>query len=244
MPTQLPLIPLKVRYTTPANLGTADLKTLAVTFDKQDYAAKTLADHKWLPATEWIGYKLSEACQLAVPYHHPLEMPDGTLAFGSRWEYGVKEWNKLPVPDRQVIISSAGDAMSSILALDLFYGNDDRHPGNFLYRQNNAGDWTALAFDFSRAGLLAGFPPGPTLPFPANSNTSITVQILKQFGSWSTQAATVTISSLQAITVEQFQGMLRQADKSWLDQQMFDSLSNFWASPAKNARINSILGLI
>lgn len=244
MPTQLPLIPLKVRYTKPANLGSADLKTLAVTFDRQDYAAKTLSDHRWLPATEWIGYKLSEACQLAVPYHHPLEMPDGTMAFGSRWEFGVKEWNYMPIADRQMIIQDAGEAMSSILALDLFYGNDDRHPGNFLYRQNNAGQWTALAFDFSRAGLLAGFPPGATLPLPANSNTSTTVQMLQHFGAWNTQAAAVTIASLQAITVDQFNGMLHQAQRSWLDQPMFDALSDFWASPAKNARINSILGLI
>lgn len=134
--------------------------------------------------------------------------------------------------------------MSSILALDLFYGNDDRHPGNFLYRQNNAGQWTALAFDFSRAGLLAGFPPGPNLPLPPNCNTATTVQLLQSFGAWSTPAAAVTISSLQAITLDQFEGMLHQAQSSWLDQYTFDVLSTFWASPEKNARINSILSLI
>ncbi|MCC6196864.1 MAG: hypothetical protein IT518_20620 [Burkholderiales bacterium] len=241
---QRSLLPLEVVSTVPADLGSQDLRQIATTSGGQDWAAKTLTDHPLLPISEYLGYRLGEAAQLGVPYWHVLLMPDQSLAFGSRLEGGVVQWSAIDAVEQAVLLDQAATALSRIAAFDLFYGNDDRHLNNFLFRRNRAQVWTALAFDFSRAGWRSGFPPGPDLPLPSDCNTELLIAWLRQIGKWDAAGAGLTIGSLQAVDAGAVERMIADAPETWLDESHRGALLAWWASPARNARLRRVLTLL
>lgn len=228
----------------PANLGSQDLSRIATTIDGLDWAVKSLDDAPLLPISEYLGYRLGEAAQLAVPYWHVLRMPEEDLAFGSRFEGGVSEWKTMIVEEQNAAISDAASSICRILAFDLFYANVDRHAGNLLYRRNRSNQWTVYAFDFSRAGMLNGFPMLADLPMDADANTPVFIAWLRQQGLWDAKAAGLTIASLQAVDVASVDQMIADAPDSWLDTKRRADLLNWWGSPNRNARLRKVLSLL
>lgn len=238
---QRSLLPLEVVSTVPANVGSQDLKLIATTSDGQDWAAKTLADDPLLPMSEYLGYRLGESAQLGVPYWHVLAMPDRSLAFGSRFEGDVVQWGMIDAAEQDALLADVASSMARIVAFDLFYGNDDRHLNNFLFRKNRALVWTALAFDFSRAGWRNGFPPGPRIPLSGHCNTELLIAWLRQGGRWDASSARLTIGSLQAVDTSVVERMIADAPETWLDEQRRTALLRWWSSPDRNARLRQVL---
>src|SRR5262249_1687833 len=138
---QLPLLPLQVDASWPANLGTADLKHLVRTRDGHCYAVKTTDDHPLMPATEYLCYKLAAACGLSVPFSSLIELRPHVMAFGSRLEAGVHGWTALGPAAQFKAYELMAEPISATLAFDLFVGNVDRHRGNFIFRLNSQDNW-------------------------------------------------------------------------------------------------------
>jgi hypothetical protein len=236
------LFPTKIRSTRPAASGTADLKLIGTAFDGQEYAIKQVSDHPLLPASEFFAHRLFPACQLAVPYSVVLEMPDGSLAFGSRWEGGVSLWKDFPGPDQMAVLQEASETVSAIIGVDLFLGNHDRHLGNFLYRRNLTGQWRAIAIDFSRAVFVNGIPMGP-MP-PAGCNTANAMTVLRQINAWKTAPASLAASAIPGVSQTALGQWFTDMPDSWLDAAQRQVVLSWWGGSDFQQRIAKTLALL
>jgi hypothetical protein len=139
--------------------------------DSCEYAYKDGSTDPLIPHSEWFCTHLAEAVGISGPICQKIEMLDGTLVFGSRWEGGVLPDTGAPSTPAWVTMVKAGRiplddiriALTRIYAFDLFIHNTDRHPWNFLVRSQRSGH-AVLAFDYSRAWVCHGLPL-PPLPF-------------------------------------------------------------------------------
>lgn len=136
-PRQSTFLPVKVLGFIPKSSDSADCKTYCEGDDGHCYAVKQVADNADLPFTpfdELFCYELAAICNIAIPGYKVLEMPDGSLAFGSIWEGGVLPFdlnyviNSVLAGDNSIMTRSTfEERLSSIFALDLFLHNEDRH---------------------------------------------------------------------------------------------------------------------
>lgn len=239
---ELPLFPLRVASYVPSPWPSADLKELARTADGHEFAAKWEHEGAGLPASEWMGDRLARACQIATPFTATLTDEQGRMGFGSRIEGSVSSFKDLSPPERMQIVADCGQAMSGLLALDLFIGNEDRHLNNWLFRRNLAGDWTPLCIDFSRALFRRGFPQD-SWPLAA-CNTTSTVALLKSSSRWDGAYAVFAVEQLQRVTPAVLQHWLADCPAQWLGQSQRMALMSWWASSAYHARLQATYGLL
>ena len=80
------LIPLRVVWTDPVGLASADASGVVRCDDGCEYAVKDDSKHSKTMHSEWFCSRLAEAVGIAVPPFKICERMDGTLVFGSRWE--------------------------------------------------------------------------------------------------------------------------------------------------------------
>ena len=133
-----------------------------------------------------------------------IEVKPGELAFGSRFEGGLNEWNVLSPAKKFEATQTSCQPLSGILAFDLFIGNEDRHQGNFVWRKNFKEEWVPFAIDYSRAFLVRGFP-SDDFPVSELSNTRITIAAFKKAQAWQAPFALFTLQQLQNIKSENIQ---------------------------------------
>lgn len=238
---ELPLFPLEVTAFVPSPWSSADLKELARTSDGHDFAAKCEHEGRGLPAIEWLGHRLAQACQIATPFTATLRH-NGVQGFGSRIEGDVSSWSTLAPPERVNVIAQCSQAMCGLLALDLFVGNEDRHLNNWLFRRNLAGQWAPLCIDFSRALFRRGFP-SDVWPLP-HCNTLSTIGMLKAVGRWDGSSAVFAVEQLQRVTPEVLQHWLQECPLSWLPELDRAALTSWWASSAYRARVQGTYALL
>jgi hypothetical protein len=237
----LPLFPLEVVSFVPSPWPSADLKELARTADGHDFAAKWEHEGAGLPASEWLGHQLAKACQIATPFTATLHH-GGAHGFGSRIEGAVSSFKDLPPPERAQVVADCGPAMSALLALDVFCGNEDRHLGNWLFRRNLAGQWVPLCIDFSRALFRRGFP-ADVWPLP-NCNTITTIALMKTSGRWDGPYAVFAVEQLQRVTPAVLEHWMAECPLQWLPQASRTALLSWWSSPAYHARLQATYGLL
>jgi hypothetical protein len=156
--------PRKVIRVDPPGLGTADCPAICGCDDSCDYAMKDDHSHPLVPHSEWFCTRLGGLIGIPAPECQVLEMPDGKLVFGSRWEGGVlasggaqAAWI-VEVQNGNIPLSGLRIPLSRIYAFDLFIHNPDRHGGNFLVHEQHKG-YALLAFDYSRAWGGQRFSP-------------------------------------------------------------------------------------
>jgi hypothetical protein len=238
---ELPLFPLEVTDFVPSPWPSADLKELARTSDGHEFAAKWEHEGAGLPASEWLGHRLAQACQIATPFtvtlHH-----NGKQGFGSRIEGDVSSWNTLAPPERANVIAQCSQSMCGLLALDLFVGNEDRHLNNWLFRRNLSGQWVPLCIDFSRALFRRGFPADPW-PLP-QCNTLSTIGILKAVGRWDGSSAIFAVEHLQRVTAGVVKHWLQECPLPWLPEPNRSALTSWWASSAYHDRLQGTYALL
>jgi hypothetical protein len=238
----LPLFPLRIASTLPNPWASADLKELARTADGHDFAVKWEHDGAGLPASEWLGHKLAVACQIATHYTATLTDAQGRLGFGSRIESHAASFKDLSQPERAQVVADCGQAMSAVLALDLFIGNEDRHLNNWLFRHNQSGQWTPLCIDFSRALFRRGFPGDP---WPLTlCNTTNTQGLLKRLNNWDGPYAVFAIEQLQRVTSAVLEHWLADCPAQWLNAQDRKTLLTWWGSQAYHLRIQQLYALL
>lgn len=236
---ELPLFPLRVARFVPSPWSSADLGELARTADGHDFAAKWEHDGAGLPASEWLGHRLANACQIATPFTATLHH-GALLGFGSRIEGAVQSFRDLSPPERCEVVTQCSQAMCATLALDVFIGNEDRHLGNWLFRRNLDGQWAPLCIDFSRALFRRGFPTDPW-PLPP-CNTTATMALLKAAGLWDGPYAVFAIEQLQRVTPAVLQHWLQECPLPWLPEPARATLTTWWASSAYHARLQAAFG--
>lgn len=234
--TQGALFPLKVKHHQPARGNGRDLRVEAIGEDGMEWALKRQAEHPMLPASEFLCYRVAQACALATPLDAILTDTDGAPVFGSRIEAGLVELSKLPQSEVIQRIKSCSNRMSACYAIDLMFGNEDRHFGNFLYRERADGTLACMVIDWSRAWWVRGWPPQQICG--KSSNTTIHMQILRAVGLWSAPDALLTLGTVSSIPSAAVERWLGDMPTQWLSSAERDTLCTWWGSDAFHARIS------
>ena len=156
----------------PVGVGTADCKMTCRCDDSCDYAIKDATSHASVPHAEFFCTSLGELIGISAPPFAVVELlPGDPLVFGSRWLGGAVSgkatkglaWWQL-VQNNTLPLADIRTALSRIYAFDHFVHNVDRHANNFLVTPQLTGH-AVLAFDYSRAWTVHGFPL-PSVPLP------------------------------------------------------------------------------
>lgn len=243
--TQQPLFSVRVQTLIPNTTGSADLRFFAIGEDGHEYAVKeVLPGNLELPAAEYLGYCLSASCQVAVPTTVRLEMPDGSMALGSRFEGGVSTYNILAPGDKLTALTQCAPTLSALLTLDAFLANDDRHVGNFLLRKGALqGSYSLIAIDFSRALWKSGFPATTPSATVASGNTATTILFLKTLNLWDNAGATRAATAITAVPSTMYDAWVNGMPTGWVTPSVTASVT-WWATTDKEQRVQDTLGAI
>ena len=243
MPEQdsLQLFPLHIAYFIGSPWPSADMKRLAVTADKHEFAIKFEEDAVGLPASEWLGCKLAQACRIAVPWTAIMVDDKGRVGFGSRIEGAGHRFSDHSPQERAAMMTSCAQVMSANIALDIFCGNDDRHLNNWVFRKNTQDQWALLCIDFSRALFVRDFPNLP--PF-TNNNTLTTQRMLKATQNWHGPFAVFAIQQIQEIKPATVARWLDECPETWLSPKKRQELTDWWGSTSYHEHLQRVLALL
>lgn len=224
------LFPLRMIRIDSVDLGSADCHWIGRADTGHDYAIKVpLPGNPHLPASEWIGHHLAQACGIPVPDWEKVELPDGRLGFGSRWEGGtlpdqmaMTEWllGLEPVPPE------LPGLLSAVFAFDLFVHNDDRHLGNFLVRTGRNAARVVLAGDYSRALLYHPWPPPAGLQ-PGCNTIDLRAHTSTYLGHDPARSEQV-LDRLSQINSAQWSTILQEMPDEWVGTALRTRLTDWW----------------
>ena len=158
---QIALLPERLKSIVPNSTNSADSPGIGIAYSGQRYILKKPSViHNALPASEWICHSLARCIELAIPAWAVCEMSDGQTYFGSRLEGQILSEKFMPMcrPD-----ADNPEVISRTYVLDMFTGNLDRHPGNWLLTEAG-GSKLLRPIDYSRAWFFR-WPPLPLPPF-------------------------------------------------------------------------------
>jgi len=237
----MPLFPLRIRWTDPAGLGTADAVGVCRCDDGCEYALKDSSKHARTPHNEWFCSHLASTIGIAGPPCAIVERADGVLVFGSRWEGGVSKepWHAM-ISNGTIVFDDVKGTLAKVFAYDNFVYNDDRHVGNFVMRSQKNG-YALLTLDYSRSWLYHGFPPA-ALPFAPGKNTiSASRWITATLGQYITEDSTrETLDRIEAVTEKDVLGIINQHPQSWLTEAERDQIASWWMSSARKERLYNL----
>lgn len=228
------LFPVKVRHTMPSPFPSADLNEFAVGDDGMDYAVKKGI----IAACESLCYKIFSACSIGVPQSAILQMPDGTLAFGSRVIVD-RSFDAADPAEKIDWAKSCGDIMSSICGLDFMIANEDRHIGNFLFITLLNNRKSCVAIDFSRALLYNPWPLPEVWNTP--NNTSNMVLAKKNLGTWNSSSATQSLLNLSAVKSTTWESWVDELPSEWIDGGTKFRLIQWWGSSEFQSRLQKCM---
>lgn len=234
MPFQPALVAPRAIQVEPIGLGTADCEHFVEADDGLAYAVKTVAKSPQ-PASEWFCHILAGLCGIPCPPFERIEMPDGSLAFGSRWEGGTKA-KAVPMIVDPAFTSLVKPAFSRIHALDLFVSNEDRHLNNYLIRERRGG-FVILAMDFGRAFLFRGWPMAPQLP--AKCMTMRAFPALKRIHGFDFVAADKVLQAIERTDKDMIRAIFDSMPSAWLDASTASAIVQWWDAD-RQARIDDI----
>lgn len=234
------LIPIKILQQIPPNTESADLKFIGLADDGHLYALKCLAEHRFLPISEWVGYHLCRAIGLATPDFAVVLLDDETPAFGSRFERVQQLGVPInPIQRAHFLGSGMRTATEPIFAVDAFLPNNDRHFLNFMWRESAIGV-VPLAFDFSRAWLISGTPFG-LFPLNKTDNTILVWEYLK--GTFSYSVPVNAMNKISALPDDWLEAVIKSAPSQWIADFDIKPTIDFWRLQRK-ARCENALAIL
>lgn len=222
------LLPLHITRLEPSPGNTADCRHIGVGDDGLAWAIKRVVDGQHIPLSEYICSMLAAAVGIAVPPCEVAELPNGELAFASRWEGGT-----LADGDTRRLFGQPGEVpvgpLWRIHAFDLFVANHDRHAGNYLIREDRAfpDRRQCLAFDFSRA-LCAAACPVPSFPLPQHCNTMLLWQVIEQIHGRATHEALATVEKIRELPGDSISKLCHALPDTWIASDVLDNLDTWW----------------
>lgn len=242
-------LPRKVIRVDPPGLASADCPAICRCDDSCDYAIKDTHTHPLVPHSEWFCTRLAGLVGIAGPECAVLEMPDGTLVFGSRWEGGTLPGGPQPawiarVKNGDIPLDGLRTPLTRIYAFDLFIHNPDRHGGNFLAREQHQG-YGLLAFDYSRAWVVNSFPL-PPLPFDTNHANERTIKCQRQLSQfWQDKyidpaEAARFLNRIKRVPKTEITKMLDAHPRKWLPAKTRTAIIKWWLSKEMVARLDRI----
>jgi hypothetical protein len=241
------LFPVDILTEYPNNQGSADLQLIVSARDGKDYAVKKPTDGKGtVPASELMCYELAYRVTVPTPNYAFIKLSDGTLGFGSLWEGGVTKVSHITevieILEGRKKVNNLKAFLSRLYAFDIFVNNEDRHWGNYLWRQSYNNGIIALAFDFSRACFETGHEGYEAL-HPA-SNTQNSFMLINITMNYDRTEAIACLDALAAITTEDVEEILENMPVEWMAKSERKSYTDWWNSKARIDRINTIKGRI
>jgi hypothetical protein len=240
------LFPIEIVETYPNDQNSADLSQIGKGRDGKHYAIKTINDlNGHVPASEYFCYQLARLVFIPTPPFEPLQLQCGSIAFGSAWEGGVKSLKSF---NDIVSILSGNEVedlekfLGKVYAFDLFINNDDRHFGNYIFRDSFQGKKIGLAFDFSRAWMVLG-------PFGYNcldtsSNTMKCNDLIRKMNRYDKQSALDLLERIFSISVSEIENILNSMHGSWMTDVDKTTVIRWWGSVDFIARITKIKGVV
>lgn len=241
------LFPVDILTEYPNNQGSADLQLIVNARDGKDYAVKKPTDGKGkVPASELMCYELAYRVTIPTPNYAFIKLSNGALGFGSLWEGGVIKVSHihevLEILKGKKKVNNLKTFLSRLYAFDIFVNNEDRHWGNYLWRQSFDNSLIALAFDFSRACFETGHTGFEAL-HPA-SNTQDSFMLINLTMNYDRTEAIACLDTLAAISTEEVEEILENMPADWMTKADRKSYTDWWSSKARIERINTIKGRI
>lgn len=205
------------------------------------YLIKRHRNSQLIPASEMICGCLAIACGLPAPLGCVARLPDGDLAFASRWEGGT-----LSESDGHVLMATPGalstSMLSAIFAFDLFVANPDRHSSNFLLRRDSRhlDAVSILAFDFCQAFLVAGWP----LPhLKSHCNTRVVARILHDLHGFDLGSALRILERLFCLPDDILRYTIDRMPVFWLPDDWPDRIMIWWRYD-RRSRIEEVAHIV
>jgi hypothetical protein len=236
---QVNAFPVRLVQVDPANLGTADAAFFGQGDNGLDYCVKTVAKTPAVPAAELLCHLLAEECGLAVPQFDLVELPDGTIAFGSVWDgTALSRQETVRVLIGQLAGRQIARNLSRIYAFDLFVHNTDRHMGNYLCVAGRNPGHALKCYDFSRALTSHGWPI-PRLPMRYTDNTVRVGRQLRKIHPVDFGEIATVLDRLLAVTSATFERFVEGVPQPWLDMTTRQSILKWWES-GRERRVEQI----
>ena len=234
-------LPVRAKSADPQNLGTADCALFCHCDDGSDYAVKDSNSGAYVAHSEWFCKHLGDRVGIASPDCRWVEV-NGEVAFGSRWESGHDPnnwWHR--VKSGHIEKDRVAPTISRILAFDLFVNNEDRHGSNYIVRPQRNGQWSFLAFDYSRAWRAISWP----LPEPPMSDQVMTKRNFKIIntllgGILDVQEALFVTGNIRQVPKSAVSQILDSQHDSWLSPQDGNDILTYWQSSEFTRRIDKI----
>ena len=229
------LIPLRVVWTDPVGLASADASGVVRCDDGCEYAVKDDSKHSKTMHSEWFCSRLAEAVGIAVPPFKICERMDGTLVFGSRWEGGVpnEQWYEM-VQNGTLKFDDVKALLANVFAFDNFVHNVDRHGKNYIVRPQKNG-YALFAHDYSRAWLRHA------LPLTGQNTVTAARWITANFGQYLNVASTEdTLDKIESIRDSDVSSIINGHPPSWITKLEADAIVTWWSSPARKQRLDGI----
>ena len=215
--------------------GTLRLRCTGIASDRFKYAIKRTSDHPLLPASEWFCHRLAEAVHLPTPVYRKLRLEeDGSLAFGSRWESGAKQFGDIS-PDDRIRFFKTGINVCRIIGLDLFLPNGDRNLSNFLWHVIDD-QAIAMTFDYSEGWIMHG-PLQDTPALDSNCLTFRVINWLKQIGGYRSGDIADTLRRLSLLSSDAIRMIAASMPEEWLPEGGKAAIIDWWESPEVQGRL-------
>ncbi|WP_354257115.1 HipA family kinase [Bradyrhizobium sp. F1.13.3] len=194
-------------------------------------------------ACEYLWSAVARSVGLPAPTPEVIEDVTGRLLFGSRREQSSigKDHATCLLHLLGGQVHEAGKHLSRIYAFDLFCGNWDRHPGNYLII-NETSALVVFAIDFSHAPMHPGCAiPGfdPLILF--NSATRVWFKtVVAPYGP-DVASATETVDRLAKLPVAEIEAILTSIPLDWLSPADRDGIIVWWRDGGCKARADLLL---
>ncbi|WP_350575169.1 HipA family kinase [Pseudomonas sp. HY2-MNA-CIBAN-0224] len=237
------LFPVDILTEYPNNQGSADLQLIINGRDGRDYAVKKPSDGRGrVPASELLCYELAYRVTIPTPNYAYINLSNGDTGFGSIWEGGVMKISHITqvmqILQYHIKVNNIRTFLSRLYAFDIFVNNDDRHWGNYLWRQSFDNSFIALAFDFSRACFETGHAGFEA--FLPDCNTQKSFTLINLTMNYDRTEAINCLDMLSSISSEEIEDILNNMPSSWMTVKEKRNYIEWWASSARIERIENI----
>jgi len=215
--------------------------------DGLDYVAKSATDAEPLaPQAEYVAHWLALRCALPAAMGQWLRWPHtGKLAFGYRFETGVKQYTMMPPEESEQAMAQAMPGLWRLCVLDVFVGNPDRHIDNLLLRRSELdGRWTFIAIDWGKALWNSGFPMAPVEHVAMAGNTAATVAFLRTIWRPDSRMTLDVVARLQALRAESMSAHLEEQMPAQARCQQTAELARWWSTQGRMDRLRRTLEVL